>query len=191
MSDLASDVNATADARRGMARPVVLVGLMGAGKTVVGRRLARALGVSFRDADEEVVAAAGMSIPDIFELYGEAAFRDLERRVVARLMRDPPGVLALGGGAFVDPEIRSLVKAAATSVWLRADLDTLLRRTERKRDARPLLAAGEPREILRELMERRHPVYAEADLVVDTGEQPVEVVVTRIRDLLTDRAAGS
>ncbi len=190
MSEFASDVDATAAPHRGMARPVVLVGLMGAGKTMVGRRLARALGVSFRDADEAIVAAAGMSIPDIFEAYGEAAFRDLERRVVARLMRDPPGVLALGGGAFVDPEIRRLVKAAATSVWLRADLDTLLRRTERRRHARPLLAAGEPREILRELMDRRHPLYAEADLVVDTGEQPVEVVVSRIRELLGERTAG-
>ena len=191
MSELVPDAGAVAGAPRAAARPVVLVGLMGAGKTVVGRRLARLLGVSFRDADEEIAAAAGMSIPDIFELYGETAFRDLERRVIARLMRDPPGVLALGGGAFVDPEVRRLVKTAAISVWLRADLETLLRRTERRRHARPLLATGDPRETLHRLMEARYPLYAEADLVVDTGEQPVETVVTRIRDLLADRVGPS
>ncbi len=189
MPELASEAEAIDAVPEGTPRPVVLVGLMGAGKTVVGRRLARALGRSFRDADEEIAAAAGMTIPDIFELYGEAAFRDLERRVIARLMRDPPGVLALGGGAFVDPGIRALVKREAVSVWLRADLDTLLRRTERRRHARPLLAGGDPRETLRRLMERRHPAYAEADLVVDTGDQPVEVVVTRIREMLADRAS--
>ncbi|HFD17021.1 MAG TPA: shikimate kinase [Rhodospirillales bacterium] len=191
MSELVPDAGAVAGAPRAPARPVVLVGLMGAGKTVVGRRLARLLGVSFRDADEEIAAAAGMSIPDIFELYGETAFRDLERRVIARLMRDPPGVLALGGGAFVDPEVRRLVKTGAISVWLRADLETLLRRTERRRHARPLLATGDPRETLHRLMEARYPLYAEADLVVDTGEQPVETVVTRIRDLLADRVGPS
>ncbi len=184
MSDFPSDAEAFASAPRETARPIVLVGLMGAGKTVVGKRLARALGVPFRDADDEIATAAGMSIPDIFELYGEAAFRDLERRVIARLMRDPPGVLALGGGAFIDEEIRALVKAAAISIWLRADLETLLRRTERRRHARPLLASGDPRRILQELMEKRYPVYAEADLVVDTGDQPVEELVTRIRALL-------
>ncbi len=187
MSDIPSDAEACASAPHAAARPIVLVGLMGAGKTVVGRRLARALGVPFCDADDEIAAAAGMTIPDIFELYGEAAFRDLERRVIARLMRDPPGVLALGGGAFIDPEIRALVRAAATSIWLRADLPTLLRRTERRRHARPLLASGDPRRILQELMERRYPVYAEADLVVDTGDQPVEELVTQIRALLQAR----
>ncbi len=191
MSELVPDAEATAAPPRARAWPVVLVGLMGAGKTVVGRRLARVLGVSFCDADEEIAAAAGMGIPDIFEVYGETAFRDLERRVIARLMRDPPGVLALGGGAFVDPEVRRLVKRGAVSIWLRADLETLLRRTERRRHARPLLAREDPRRVLCRLMEERYPLYAEADLVVDTGEQPVEVVVTRIRDLLADRARRS
>jgi shikimate kinase len=163
---------------------VVLVGLMGAGKTSVGRRLARALGTPFKDADDEIVAAAGMSIADIFALYGEPRFRELERRVVARLLAEPAQVLALGGGAFIDPETRVRVKQAALSVWLRADLDTLVARTMRKKGIRPLLAAGNPRETLAELMARRHPIYAEADHVIDTAAQPHEVVVERIILLL-------
>ncbi len=165
-------------------RPVVLVGLMGAGKSSVGRRLAAALGRDFVDADDAIVAAAGMSIPDIFEAYGEPAFRDLERRVVLRLLAEGHGVIALGGGAFLDAEIRREVKRRAVSVWLRADLDTLVERTARKPGRRPLLMRGDPREILRELMERRYPVYAEADLVVDTGPGPVEQVVRQVLDRL-------
>ncbi len=165
-------------------RPVVLVGLMGAGKSSVGRRLAVALGRDFVDADDAIVAAAGMSIPDIFEVYGEPAFRDLERRVVLRLLAGEHGVIALGGGAFLDAEIRREVKRRAVSVWLRADLDTLVERTARRPGKRPLLMRGDPREILRELMERRYPVYAEADLVVDTGPGPVEQVVRQVLDRL-------
>jgi shikimate kinase len=167
-----------------LTRPLVLVGLMGAGKSSVGRRLSRALAVPFRDADDEIVAAAGMSIPDIFERYGEPEFRHLERRVVGRLLDGVPMVLALGGGAFIDAATRAVVKARAHSVWLRADLDTLVERTNRKRGTRPLLATGDPRQILAELMERRYPIYAEADHVVDSTEQPHEVVVYRILDLL-------
>ncbi len=161
-------------------RPIVLVGLMGAGKSAVGRRLAAALGRPFRDADEAIVEAAGMSIPDIFELYGEPAFRDLERRVVARLIGEPGSVIALGGGAFVDPETRALVKRRAVSIWIEADLDTLVERTSRKPGRRPLLAKGDPREILSRLMEIRHPIYAEADFRVKSGDGPVEEVVDRV-----------
>lgn len=165
-------------------RTVALVGLMGAGKSAVGRRLAKALGAEFADADELIVAAAGMSIPDIFEKYGEPEFRDLERRVIARVLDGPPLVLALGGGAFIDPLTRGHLKRRALSIWLRADLDTLLGRTMRKKGTRPLLEKGDPRAILAQLMERRYPVYAEADHAVESDEQPPENVVARIIDLL-------
>ncbi len=175
--------------RRGgqqLARPVVLVGLMGAGKTAVGRRLAAVLGVGFVDADEAIVEAASMSIPDIFELYGEQAFRDLERRVIARLVDETPGVLALGGGAYIDPRTRERLAGRTVTIWLKADLDTLVARTARKRSSRPLLREGEPREILAELMARRYPVYALADHTVVTGDQPLEEVVEQLEALLRE-----
>jgi shikimate kinase len=165
-------------------RTLVLVGLMGAGKSAVGRRLAKALGAPFADADEEIVTAAGMSIPDIFAAYGEGEFRELERRVVARLLVGPPMIVALGGGAFIDPQTRARVKARARSVWLRADLDTLVSRTARKKSTRPLLMQGDPRQILAALIERRYPVYAEADHILDTAEQPPEQIVEAIVDIL-------
>lgn len=165
-------------------RTVALVGLMGAGKSAVGRRLARAVGAEFADADELIVAAAGMSIPDIFAKYGEPEFRDLERRVIQRVLDGQPLVLALGGGAFIDPQTRARLKEHALTVWLRADLDTLVSRTMRKKGTRPLLAGGDPRPILAELMERRYPIYAEADHMVHSDEQPPEVVVERIAALL-------
>jgi shikimate kinase len=168
-------------------RSVVLVGLMGAGKTSIGKRLARTLGAAFQDADEEIVLAAGMSIPDIFAAYGEPRFRELERRVVARMLDQPPMVLALGGGAFVDGQTRERVKARATSVWLRADLDTLVTRCLRKRGTRPLLAEGDPRDTLARLMEQRYPIYAEADHTVDTANEPHEAVIERILALLPPR----
>jgi shikimate kinase len=165
-------------------RSIVLVGLMGAGKTSVGKRLARTLGTPFQDADEEIVLAAGMSVADIFATYGEPRFRDLERRVVARMLNQPPMVLALGGGAFIDGQTRERVKASATSVWLRADLDTLVARTMRKKGTRPLLEQGDPRDTLARLMEQRYPIYAEADYTVDTANEPHEAVIERILTLL-------
>lgn len=167
-----------------LTRTVALVGLMGAGKTAVGRRLARVLGAPFEDTDALIVAAAAMTIPEIFGRYGEAEFRNLERRVIARVLDGSPQVLALGGGAFMDPATRAKLKERALTIWLRAQLDTLVARTARKRGTRPLLAEGDPREILGRLMEQRHPVYAEADHVVDTGDQPAEAVVERIVALL-------
>ncbi len=170
-----------ADADRGR---IVLVGLMGAGKTSVGRRLAKAMAVPFVDADEEIVAAAGMSIADIFESYGEPTFRDLERRVIARLLDGPPGVLALGGGAFVDPVTRARVKERAVSVWLDADVDTLAERTGRKRAARPLLRDGDLRHRLATLLAERAPAYAEADLRVESSARPPEEIALAILALL-------
>lgn len=170
-------------------RTVVLIGLMGAGKSSVGRRLAEVLGASFRDSDDEIVAAAGMDIPAIFERLGEAAFRDGERRVIERLLHEPPHVLATGGGAFMSAETRALIQARAVSVWIRADLETLVERTGRKGD-RPLLRSGDPREILGRLIDQRHPVYGEADLVVDSPQGgPHEAVVAAICDALRDAGA--
>ena len=165
-------------------RSVVLVGLMGAGKTSIGKRLARALGAAFADSDDEIVTAAGLSIPDIFALYGEPRFRELERRVVSRMLVQPPMILALGGGAFISSETRDRIKERGLSVWLRADLETLLARTLRKKGTRPLLAQGDPRDILARLMVERYPIYELADYTVDTNAEPHEVVVGKIMAIL-------
>lgn len=150
-----------------LARPIALVGLMGCGKTTVGARLAKLLHAPFKDADAEIVAAAGLTIPEIFEKHGEAEFRRGEERVIERLMTEAPMILATGGGAFMSPVIRAAIKAAGGAVWLHADLETLMERTGR-RDTRPLLKNGNPREILGGLMEQRYPVYAEADIRVES-----------------------
>lgn len=148
-------------------KPVVLIGLMGAGKSSVGLRLARLLGVPLVDSDSEIEAAAALKIPEIFERYGETFFRDGERRVISRLLTEEPRVIATGGGAFMDPETRAVIAAGAVSVWLRADLDVLVQRTA-GRTHRPLLNKGNPRQILAELIAQRHPVYGQADVVVDS-----------------------
>ncbi|WP_299398600.1 shikimate kinase [Pelagibius sp.] len=160
-------------------RTIVFVGLMGAGKSCIGRNLAAALDLPFVDADKEIEAAAGCSIEDIFEEHGEEAFRAGERRVIARLLNQPTMVLATGGGAFMDPDTRKLIHQRATSVWLRADLDLLLRRTAR-RNNRPLLKRGDPRQILSDLIALRYPVYAEADVTVDSVDGPPEVTLGRV-----------
>ena len=152
---------------------IVFVGLMGAGKSAIGRRLASRLGMTFVDADDEIERAAGCSISDIFELHGEAAFRDGERRVIARLLARPPHVLATGGGAFMDPETRAAIRESGISVWLRAELDLLVSRVSR-RNNRPLLAGGDPHAILQQLMAERHPIYAQADIVVESRDGPHE-----------------
>lgn len=150
-----------------LARTIVLVGLMGAGKTSVGKRLAAVLGVGFVDSDVEIEEAAGMTIPEIFSTLGEPAFRDGERRVIARLLAERPGVLATGGGSFVEPRTRAEIKAHGTSVWLRADVDLLYERV-RDRPGRPLLQVADPKAVLVELNQRRSPFYGEADVTVDS-----------------------
>jgi shikimate kinase len=175
-----------------LTRPLVLVGLMGAGKTSVGKRLAHLLGVPFVDSDAEIAEAAGMSIPEIFARLGEPAFRDGERRVIARLLAAPPGVLATGGGAFVEPRTRAEIRARATSVWLRADLGLLWDRV-RGRPGRPLLQTADPRGVLADLDRRRSPIYAEADVVVDSRRGASHEAMAReiVRAVAAyDRSAG-
>jgi shikimate kinase len=163
---------------------------MGAGKSCIGRRLASRLKLPFIDADAEIEAAAGCTIEEIFARHGEAAFRDGERRVIERLLAQPPQVLATGGGAFMDPRTRSVIRERAVSVWLRADLDLLLKRTAR-RNNRPLLKRGDPREILDGLMDERYPVYAEADVVVDSTDGPPAVTVGRVYRAISDALDGA
>lgn len=148
-------------------RPIVLVGMMGAGKTTVGRRLARALGLAFHDADSEIEQAAGMSVSALFEKHGEASFRQGEAKVIARLLAGAPIVLATGGGALTHASTRTLVKEKALSIWLRADVDTLVRRATR-RPTRPLLKKGDPKETIARLLAERAPYYSEATLTVDS-----------------------
>ena len=159
--------------------PIVLIGLMGAGKTSVGRRLAQRLEHNFIDADDEIVKAAGCSIPEIFDVYGEKAFRDVEERVIERLIGEGSMVLATGGGAYMAERTRNNIDTHAISVWLRADLETLVNRTSR-RSGRPLLNVGSPREILKKLMEIRYPIYGVADVIVDTGQESLEATVDKV-----------
>ncbi len=164
-------------------KPVVLVGLMGAGKSTIGRRLASEIGVEFIDSDNEIAEAAECSIADIFEIYGESIFRDLEKRVLLRLLSGEPIVLATGGGAFMNAEIREAISKQAISIWLRADIDVLVERVSR-RNTRPLLEQGDKRVILTKLMNDRSPIYNQADLVVDSGMGAHETVVAEIIELL-------
>ncbi len=162
-----------------ISQPVVLVGLMGAGKSTIERRLANALSVPFIDSDAEIIEAAGCSISDIFEGYGESIFRDLEQRVILRLMTGAPCIVATGGGAFIQPAIREAIAQKATSVWLKADLPVLLERVSR-RDNRPLLKTGDKSEILKKLIDERYHIYAQADITIDSNYGPHESVVEDI-----------
>ncbi len=167
-------------------RTIVLVGLMGAGKTTIGRGLAQVLRLPFRDADEEIERAAGCTVAQIFDERGEAAFRDGERRVIARLLtQEGPHVLAFGGGAFMNPETRRLVAARAVSVWIKADLQVLANRVSR-RNTRPLLIGKDPLEVLRAHAEVRYPAYAEATVTVETGEIPTSAAVAAVLAGLAD-----
>ena len=170
-----------------LAKTVVLVGMMGAGKTAVGTALARQLGVEFKDSDEEIVRAANRTIAEIFERDGEPFFRARETEVIGRLLRGTPCVLSTGGGAFLAEANRSLIHNVGVSVWLKADLELLWQRVRHK-TTRPLLRTANPRETLRELYERRQPLYAQADIVVESAaERPVEEMASRVVAALQGR----
>jgi shikimate kinase len=155
------------------ARSIVLVGMMGAGKSSVGRRLAARLGISFVDADAEIEQAAGMTIPEIFSSHGEPYFRAGEARVIARLLNSGPQVLATGGGSMMDASTRALIRDKGVSIWLKADLDTLLRRTKRRND-RPLA------EKIKDLLPLREPIYSQADIVVQSRDDPHDTIIDEI-----------
>jgi shikimate kinase len=167
-------------------RLIVLVGMMGAGKSTIGRRLAARLGLPFLDADSEIEAAAGMSIPDIFEAHGEPQFRDGEARVIARLLESGPAVLATGGGAFMHEETRNRVGAKAVSIWLKADADIIMRRVRRRAD-RPLLQTPDPEATIGRLISEREPVYQHADLTIWSRDVPHEKIVDECVDALHAR----
>ncbi len=160
-------------------KTVALVGLMGAGKSTVGRRMASSLGVDFVDADDEIVIAAGRSIKDIFQERGEEEFRAGERRVIARLLEQKPQILATGGGAFMNPLTRIILREKAITVWLRADIDTLMHRVSR-RNERPLLHTENPRQTMIDLMTARYPVYEQADIIVDSVDGPHSITVNNV-----------
>jgi shikimate kinase len=164
-------------------RPVVLVGMMGAGKTTVGRRLATRLGRHFVDSDEEIEKAAGMSIEDMFKAHGEPEFRAGEARVIARLLKEPNLVLGTGGGAFMNADTRALIKDTGVSVWIKADFELLFSRVQR-RSNRPLLKTADPRQTLKDLIDKRYPTYALADVTVLSRDVPQEQVATEVMDAL-------
>jgi shikimate kinase len=167
-------------------KSVVLIGLMGAGKTAIGRRLATRLGLKFIDADTEIERAAGKSVSDIFTDHGEEHFRDGERKVIARLLSSGPQVLATGGGAYMNEETRHTIEKYGISVWLKGDLNVLMERVVR-RDHRPLLKTGDPRAVMKRLMDERYPVYASADITVQSRDVPHELIVSEIMEALIDR----
>lgn len=171
--------------RSALKKPIVLVGLMGAGKTKIGGILAKRLEIPFIDADAEIEKAAGRTVAEIFEEQGEPAFRDLERRVIARLLSEEIKVIAPGGGAMMNAETAALIKKSAISIWLRADLDVLVERTGRT-NKRPLLRNGDPREILQAMMDKRYPVYQTADLAVDSLPIDVEENALNVLNALAD-----
>ena len=161
-------------------RSIVLVGMMGAGKSSIGRRLASRLGIPFIDADTEIVSAAGMTIPEIFEKHGEPYFRAGEARVIARLLDNGPQVLATGGGAVMDPQTRALIVQKGISIWLKADIDVLLKRTKRRND-RPLV------EKIKDLLPVREPIYAQADIIIQSRDEPHDTIIDEIMGELPKR----
>ncbi len=165
------------------ARTLVMVGLMGCGKSSVGRRVASRLQLPFVDADDEIEKRAGQTIEDIFAEHGEAFFRDREKLVIASLLDQGPMVLATGGGAFVEPETREIIKKTSISVWLKADLPILMRRVLR-RGNRPLLKTKDPDAVMRDLIDKRYPIYAEADIIIESRDVPHEVIVGDILSAL-------
>jgi shikimate kinase len=165
-------------------RSIVLVGMMGVGKSSVGRRLAARLGIPFADADTEIEKAAGMSIADVFARHGEADFRSGEARVIARLLESGPQVLATGGGAFMNVKTRDAIRAKGVSIWLKAEFEVLLRRISKRRNERPLLQTDDPAETLRTLLAEREPIYAQADLTVHSRDVSHDAIVADIMTAL-------
>jgi shikimate kinase len=174
---IAKEIDAVKRALNG--RSIVLVGLMGAGKSTVGRRLAQKLGLAFVDADAEIEQAAGKAVPDIFREHGEHYFREGERKVIARLLEAGPQVLATGGGAYMNEETRRNIARLGISIWLRADLPMLMKRV-RRRDNRPLLEAEDPEEVMRQLIAQRYPVYETADITVESRDVPHSAIVSDV-----------
>lgn len=183
MADTQAEQEAAQDTPLHLTKPVVMVGMMGAGKSRIGRELAARLNYEFVDADDEIIDAAGCSISDIFELYGEEAFRDVEMKVITRLLSNPPRIIATGGGAFMNDAIREKIALGGISIWLKADIDVLVERTSRRK-GRPLLAIGDPKEILEGLMKQRYPVYATADIAVDSLDIPIDETVDVVENAL-------
>lgn len=166
-------------------RSVVFVGLMGAGKTAIGRKVAQALGLGFIDSDHEIEAVSRMTIPELFERYGETEFRALEQRVIGRVLENGPQVLSTGGGAFMNAQTRAAIAAHGVSVWLRADLDLLMERVSKKQN-RPLLQNADPRAVLAKLMDERYPVYALADINVPTRDDRKEAIASEVIEALCE-----
>lgn len=181
---IAKDIEAVKRLLNG--RSIVLVGLMGAGKSTVGRRLAQKLGLEFTDADAEIERAAGKTVPDIFRDHGEAYFREGERKVIARLLESGAQVLATGGGAFMNEETRKNIARLGISVWLKADMDLLMKRV-RRRDNRPLLKAEDPDAVMRQLIAERYPVYGQADVTVESRDVPHNSIVSDVIRALATR----
>ena len=171
-------------------RSIVFVGLMGAGKTAIGRKVAQALGLGFVDSDHEIEAVSRMSIPELFERYGEAEFRALEQRVIGRVLESGPQVLSTGGGAFMNAQTRAAIAAHGVSVWLKAELDLLMERVSKKQN-RPLLQNADPRAVLAKLMDERYPVYALADLTVPTRDDRKEAIAGEVIETLCNHLGVS
>jgi shikimate kinase len=183
------EVDAAKLLRRLGGRSIVFVGLMGAGKTAIGRKVAEALALPFIDSDHEIETVSRMSVPELFESYGETEFRALERRVIARLLNGGPQIVSTGGGAFMDENTRSAIAAAGLSVWLDADLDTLMERVA-KRQNRPLLKTADPRAVMQRLMQDRRPVYALADIRVHSRPERKEIIAGEVLAALSQRLDG-
>lgn len=181
----ADEVHAAVHAALGQ-RSIVFVGLMGAGKTAIGRKVASALGLPFIDSDHEIESVSRMTIPELFERYGEPEFRALEQRVIARLLENGPLVLSTGGGAYMSEQTRTAIAAHGIAVWLKADLDTLMERVAKKQN-RPLLKNADPRGVMEKLMADRYPVYAVADVTVVTREERKEIIAAEVVDALAGR----
>ena len=191
VTDIAASSDLATLGQRLGVRSIVFVGLMGAGKTVIGRRVAEILGLPFIDSDHEIEDVSRMTVADLFSVYGETEFRALERRVIARLLKTGPRVVSTGGGAFVNPATRRSVARRGISVWLKADLPTLVERVGRK-TTRPLLNNNDPEKVLSRLMDERYPLYALADTVVNSRNEPKEViageVITALKTYLEEEA---